>query len=187
MSKSSFWKQYSWIFYGAGIALVVAIGYFTFFGPKPEPTELENFGYIDDLSFRDVDGNNLNLLDFTNRPTIVFFFGTTCPACMDEVGALEALQRNYAGKLNFIFVDIAEAGDSLEDLRNFIRSHNNPDFTYVYDTTNVLVNAFEVFAFTASAVIDQNGRIVFLDDIPTTYDQFNQVVSQLLDEGSEAN
>ncbi len=62
-----------------------------------------------DLALRSLDGNVLRLGDFRGRPVVVNFWASWCGPCRQEEPALRAASEAYAGRVQFLGVDIAES------------------------------------------------------------------------------
>lgn len=62
-----------------------------------------------DLTIVTLDGRELKLSSFRNEPLVVNFWASWCVPCKHEAAVLNGAARTYAGRVQFIGVDIQDA------------------------------------------------------------------------------
>ncbi len=69
-----------------------------------------------DFSLRDLDGRKVRLMDLRGKVVLINFWATWCPACVSEIPALIALQKQNGEKLAIIGVSLDFVPDSHGDI-----------------------------------------------------------------------
>jgi len=49
-----------------------------------------------DVSFKTISGDTIRLADLKGKPTLVTFWATDCPGCIEEIPHLTALHNEFA-------------------------------------------------------------------------------------------
>ncbi len=91
--------------------------------------------------------------------TVLEFFSTTCPACMENQPKFISLSKELSGKATFKFVGLDRREKQLRDFYQTIRSEFS--FPYVLDNNRFATKAFAVSATPTSFIVDQNGKVIF--------------------------
>ena len=98
----------------AGLGAVVVIALIALFwpssyGPRPAPPGM----------LVDAGGRPVPLATRTAPVTLVHFWSTWCPPCIEEVPSIQRLEADYGGNHNFSLVMIAVA-DDVEKVKTFL-------------------------------------------------------------------
>ena len=93
---------------------------------------------------------------FADRVTLVSFWATWCPPCVEEVPSLNALRAHYKDRpFALISVDFRESVAAVEKFRRRI----DVDFPVLMDSDGRASLAWGVFSFPSSFLVDREGRI----------------------------
>ena len=76
------------------------------------------------VTFKDIQGNSVQLASFKGKVVLVNFWGTWCAPCREEIPLLIGMQQKYADK-GFTLVGVA-TNDELSDVNPFV---HNTQFT----------------------------------------------------------
>ena len=106
-----------------------------------------------DFTLTDIDGNVFSLSDYRGKVVLLDFFGTWCPACIQEIPHLKSLHEEFGEKLVIISISPEEE----EVLRDF-RDEYGIGWTIAKDTANVF-DAYGIYAIPTLVIIDQEGYI----------------------------
>ncbi|WP_148715068.1 TlpA family protein disulfide reductase [Chitinolyticbacter meiyuanensis] len=69
--------------------------------------------------FKTLDGKQAAVAQWRGKPLVVNFWATWCAPCREEIPEFVALQKQYAGKVQFVGLAI----DDAESVRAFIRQY----------------------------------------------------------------
>lgn len=130
------------------------------------------------LSFKDINGKTIRLVDFKGKVVLLNFWATWCVPCRTEIPDLVKTQRRYRSR-GLRIVGITYPPEQVSAVRRFIRELkiNYP----------VVIGAKETkLAFTASetlpltVVIDREGKIRAIVEGIMYADEFDDKVKPLL-------
>jgi cytochrome c biogenesis protein CcmG/thiol:disulfide interchange protein DsbE len=93
------------------------------------------------------------------KPVIVEFWATWCPICAALLPRMEAAQRKYADRAEFIVVAVA-VNQSKNSVRRHLERHPMP-FTFLWDGNGAAVRAFDAPSTSYVAVLDATGKVVY--------------------------
>ena len=118
-------------------------------GQTPPPVTLEN-----------LNGDSVSLAQWIGKkPVIVEFWATWCPICEELLPRMEAAQKKYGDKAEFIVVAVA-VNQSKNSVRRHLQKHPMP-FTFLWDGNGAAVRAFQAPSTSYIAVLDAKGRVVY--------------------------
>ncbi|MDH3535841.1 MAG: TlpA family protein disulfide reductase, partial [Gammaproteobacteria bacterium] len=110
------------------------------------------------IKLTDIDGNPVVRSDFEGRVTLVNFWATWCPPCIEEIPSLNRLQLKMAGR-PFELISINYAEDR-ETVVNFLR-RVNVDFPVLLDTDGAYARTWNVITYPSTFVVGPQGKIRF--------------------------
>ncbi len=104
----------------------------------------------------------LNSISGDGKWTLLTFWSVTCPPCLEELPALNALGQNWQGP-GFQVVTVNFDGDSPEDLETARRLMQEEQIVLptVYDKNNALKTAFQVNEYPKHFLISPAKEIVW--------------------------
>ncbi len=115
--------------------------------PEPQPLDL-----------LDVFGKRYIKNNYKNKVTVVNFWATWCPPCVQEIPSLNNLRQLMANeKFELISVNYAE---DKETILNFMKKVN-VDFPVLLDPSGKEVGKWNVLVFPSTFVIAPNGKIKY--------------------------
>ena len=122
---------------------------------------------VADLNLTDINGRELRLSDYADRPAFVIAFtNTTCPISKKYAPSLAALERQFADrKVAFVYVN-PTASDKLENIQAAIATHGFAG-AYVRDEGGRIARALVATQTTDVFVLDARRTIIYrgaLDD-----------------------
>lgn len=125
-----------------------------------------------------LDGSQFNLVEQQGKPAVIFFMAYWCGTCIPEARALGQLQQEYGDDLTLIAIDV-DPSSTLEALTNFKEAADNANITWAFDTGQQVTNDYQVQALDTTLILDSEGRIVYRDAFPTTYDVLKEALAEL--------
>ena len=93
------------------------------------------------------------------KPLLVEFWATWCPICEDLLPRMEAAQKKYGDRAEFVVVAVA-VNQSKSSVRRHIEKHPMP-FTFLWDGNGSAVRAFQAPSTSYIAVLDASGKVVY--------------------------
>lgn len=111
-----------------------------------------------EFNLEDQDGNFLKMSDYKGKVVIVNFWATWCPPCREEMPSMERLYREFESQgLVMLAVNVEANGKQM--VAKFLQKTPH-SFPILLDSDNIAQNAYGVFRFPESYIIDRNGVVV---------------------------
>ena len=112
------------------------------------------------VTLESLNGDSVALSQWIGKkPVIVEFWATWCPICAALLPRLEAAQRKYGDRVEFLVVAVA-VNQSKNTVRRHLEQHPMP-FTILWDGNGAAVRAFQAPSTSYIAVLDGKGRVVY--------------------------
>ncbi|HEV8409215.1 MAG TPA: TlpA disulfide reductase family protein [Gemmatimonadaceae bacterium] len=92
-------------------------------------------------------------------PIVMEFWATWCPNCKEIEPAMLAVQKKYAGKVQFIGVAVS-VNESPELVRRYVEKHGLAGVQF-YDRKGTALDAYDVPATSFVVVINKAGKVVY--------------------------
>lgn len=108
------------------------------------------------LTLKDLSGKTHRLDDYRGQVVLVNFWASWCPPCRLEMPSLQRLKSKMAGKpFTILAVDM---GETPKVVNSYIKTMHT-DFTVLLDSDGHALQAWKVFAFPTTFIIDGSGKI----------------------------
>ena len=112
------------------------------------------------VTLENLDGDSVSLAQWIGKkPVIVEFWATWCPICAELLPKLEAAQKRYGDRAEFLVVAVA-VNQSKNSVRRHLQKHPMP-FTFLWDANGAAVRAFQAPSTSYIAVLDAKGKVVY--------------------------
>ncbi|MGD8742788.1 MAG: redoxin domain-containing protein [Granulosicoccaceae bacterium] len=108
------------------------------------------------LDLYTAEGEQVTRRDYRGKVTVVNFWASWCPPCVEEIPSLNRLRDKMQGEA-FELISVNYAEDE-QVIRQFLQ-HVNVDFPVLLDTDGKVSARWNVFAFPSTFVIGPDGRI----------------------------
>ena len=110
------------------------------------------------INLKDINGKNIVKNSFKGQITIINFWATWCPPCVEEIPSLNRLKKKMKGHpFELISINYAEDKDTI---LNFMKKVN-VEFTVLLDKNGDFANKLNVITYPSTFVIDTNGNIKY--------------------------
>lgn len=132
-----------------------------------------------DWQLQTLNGESIGLSDFRGEVVLVDFWASWCVPCRGSMGALEALQEEFAGrKVRILPISVDE---DLADAQGFLRRYG-PNLGSAHDPQGKVAAAYKLLGMPSSFVIDQQGRLILRHEgyRKGDADVWRQTISSLL-------
>lgn len=118
---------------------------------KPEPPK----ELAADFVVYDGNGSAVRLSDHFGKPLVVNFWASWCGPCCRELPAFDAAAKQYAGKIDFMMVNLESPGE----VREFL-AENGYTFPVYYDTDESASNAYNIYSIPLTVFIRADGTVM---------------------------
>jgi len=129
----------------------------------------------------DMNNELIKWADYKGKVTLVNFWATWCPPCVEEVPSLNSLAARYSGQeFEVVSIDFRETPQQLREFTEQIPV----DFPVLFDLDGKVSMDWKVFSFPSSFIIDRQGYIRYSANRAIDWDTGSvwQVVNALLEE-----
>ena len=108
------------------------------------------------IRLRDISGKTIARENFAGRVTLVNFWATWCPPCIEEIPSLNRLKRNLEGRpFELLSINYAEDSATVSEFLQRIQV----DFPVLLDSNGDYAKTWNVISFPSTFVIDKTGHI----------------------------
>jgi len=108
------------------------------------------------IDLQDVSGNRLQRTDFAGKVSVVNFWATWCPPCIEEIPSLNRLKQKMQGRpFELISINYAEDKTTVLDFMQRIKV----EFPVLLDTSGEHAKSWKVISYPSTFVIDMQGNI----------------------------
>ena len=115
--------------------------------PQPLPIQL-----------KDVSGRTLKLEDYRGKVTVVNFWATWCPPCVEEIPSLNRLREEMQGEaFELISINFAETPKTVNEFMKRV----NVEFPVLIDPSGKVSQQWNVIGFPSTFVIGKDGKIKY--------------------------
>jgi|SRR5579859_4925199 len=163
-----------WSVGGAALAVVMAsLGWGLTHPANRAPATLVG-APAPELAIRTFDGRDFDLSQLRGTPIVLNFWASWCVACRQEAAVLGAAANHYAGRIQFLGVDIQ---DSDQAAKSFEAEFHDP-----YPVGPIIRGSYHDFGVTAppeTFFIDRQGNVVSQFGGPLTDKLMAIYISQL--------
>lgn len=132
------------------------------------------------FALRDADGKLFEVKNYQGRVTLVNFWATWCPPCVEEIPSLNRLKQAMTGKeFQLISINYAESPQHIREFMHKVAV----DFPVLVDPDGSLSAQWNVVAFPSTFVIGPDGGIKFGVNAAIHWDapEVIQKIDQLLE------
>lgn len=110
------------------------------------------------INLKDVYGNSVVKDDFKGQITLVNFWATWCPPCVQEIPSLNRLQKRMSNlPFELISINYAEERDTILDFLKKVKV----EFPVLLDHNGDLAKKWQVITYPSTFVIDTKGKIKY--------------------------
>jgi thiol-disulfide isomerase/thioredoxin len=112
------------------------------------------------VTLENLNGDSVALSQWIGKkPVVVEFWATWCPICAALLPRLEAAQKKYGDRAEFLVVAVA-VNQSKSSVRRHLDKHPMP-FTFLWDGNGAAVRGFQAPSTSYIAALDATGKVVY--------------------------
>ncbi len=110
------------------------------------------------IELPDIHGQTYSLIDYRGRVTLVNFWASWCPPCVQEIPSLNRLREQMRDQpFSLISINYAESRLEIEQFMQRVAVH----FPVLMDSAGQVAAQWKVFAFPSTFIIDSQGQIAY--------------------------
>ncbi len=113
------------------------------------------------------------------KPVVLFFMAYWCGTCLPEARALARLHRERGDQVVIVALDV-DPTSMPEALAAFREAAGNPGYLWAFDRDNLVALAYRVTRLDTTVIVAPDGRIVYQDETPTSYETLAAQVARAL-------
>ena len=107
-----------------------------------------------------LDGKIADLAQYIGKgPVMIEFWATWCPNCKELEPAMLAVQKKYAGKVQFVGIAVS-VNESPELVRLYVQKHGLAGAQF-YDRKGTAIDAYDAPATSYVVVVNKAGKVVY--------------------------
>lgn len=135
-----------------------------------------------DFNVQNSQGKNTYLSDFKDgKPIVLNFWSSQCSPCVEEMPDFQELYDDYKDKVHFVMVDsIGAIGETKAMGKAFIEA-NGYTFPVYYDVNQNAQEAYSVYSFPTTYLINGNFEVVRGGSGMITYDVLSAAIDEVLE------
>ena len=124
------------------------------------------------ISLNDINGHLVTKTDYRGKVTLINFWATWCPPCIEEIPSLNRLQQKMKGH-PFEIISINYAEDT-SAIRNFMQNVTI-EFPVLLDMNGDVARDLNVISYPSTFVIDSSGKISYGVNAAIEWDSPEQI------------
>lgn len=110
------------------------------------------------IALPDIHGNTVTKTDYAGKVTVINFWATWCPPCIEEIPSLNRLQNKMQGfPFEIISINYAEEHHAILEFMRKV----NIEFPVLLDRDGEFARQWNVISYPSTFVIDSGGKIRF--------------------------
>lgn len=172
------------------IAVIVLIGALSAFFIINNPKDIEKPSLeqsqdllginpaIKTLTFKDYNGSDVKLSDFSGTPLVVNSWAAWCPFCKKELVDFALVQKEIGDKAKIIAVNRRESLDVAKSYTDELGVSD--DLLFLLDPDDVFYHAIDAFAMPETIFVTRQGRILDRFRGPLSADVLREKINNLL-------
>lgn len=107
------------------------------------------------FTLTDINGNTITKSDFSGKVTVVNFWATWCPPCIEEIPSLNRLKQKMEGRpFELISINYAEDRSTVAKFLQQVKV----DFPVLLDHSGATAHRWNVITYPSTFVIDRQGK-----------------------------
>ena len=104
-----------------------------------------------------LEGKKLNSKQLNGKPTLINFWFTKCPPCIDEMPVLNKIAERYKASFNFIAITY----EKKEDVKTFLKKHPFK-FTHLINA-QTFIDSLNIASYPMNLFLDKNGVLTYVE------------------------
>jgi cytochrome c biogenesis protein CcmG/thiol:disulfide interchange protein DsbE len=152
---------------------------FSAINPKPQPQPTNDTSArvgktSPTFTLDSLDGTKVNVGQ-PGRITVINFWATWCPPCLEEMPELEEFAQKNQQKINFYAVNLKESNEKVSDYMD----KNKYTMSVLLDKDGFAAKQFQITAIPTTIIVDKNGIIKHRQSGAMTRNELEGIINSL--------
>ena len=132
------------------------------------------------FSLPNLKGSNTSLQQILTKhePVVLNAWASWCYPCQQETPDLVALSKKYAGKVEFVGVNMTY-DDSVSGARSFVQKYHIP-YTVALDKTGAFAKSYQIVGYPTTFIVSPSGKIDAVHIGILTKSQMQNMIQQAI-------
>jgi len=132
------------------------------------------------FSLPNLKGSNTSLQQILTKhePIVLNAWASWCYPCQQETPDLVALSKKYAGKVEFVGVNMTY-DDSISGARSFVQKYHIP-YAVALDKTGTFAKSYQIVGYPTTFIVSPSGKIEAVHIGVLTKSQMQSMIQQVL-------
>lgn len=109
-------------------------------------------------TLKTISNKDFNLKDLEGKPTVLNFWFTACPPCIDEMPILNRIKEKYSDKVNFVSITF----NTKKEVDEFFKTHRF-DYLKIVEAKD-FIDELGISAFPKNIFINKDGIVKRIED-----------------------
>lgn len=131
-----------------------------------------------DVAFKDFDGNEVKLSDYSDKPLVVNLWAGWCPFCVKELSDFAVVQEEFMNEAVIVAVNRGESLEKAKELSDEVGI--TKELKFLLDSDDSFYRSIGGFAMPETIFVDGNGRVRFHKRGPMDKEEIRQRVEHLI-------
>ncbi len=127
---------------------------------KTDEDKEENKYYAPNFTSIDLYGNPFDFYEQLEGPTVINFWATWCPECVDEMPYFQEMEDKYEDITFLMVVDADYTQEKLDEIVRYLNNHNLDLDNVILDIDVEIASAYGIPGYPSTVFIDREGAIV---------------------------
>ncbi len=156
---------------------------------QEQPKEQKEINTFKDFKVKDFGGNEVDSSIFAdNKVTVINFWSTTCPPCIEELPILEKISVDMkdkeVGVKGFLYEFGGQINDEILEEAKYILEKGGVSYQQLVGTGEIMEDELiqSIYAVPTTFAVDSDGEIIFATVGAMDYDGWQEFVNEALKE-----
>lgn len=113
-----------------------------------------------DVTFTDIDGNEVMLSDFKGKPVVMNFWASWCPPCKSEMPDFDKVYGELGEEIEFLMINMTDGSRETEKNAKAFISDNAYSFPVYFDLSGEVSQTYAVYSIPSTYFIDKDGYVI---------------------------
>lgn len=112
-----------------------------------------------DFTITDINGKEVSLSDFFDKPVILNFWASWCGPCKSEMPDFDIAYKEYGNDINFLMVNMTDGSRETVKIASEYIKEQGYSFPVYYDTAGQASSAYSVYSIPSTYFIYAGGNV----------------------------
>ena len=105
--------------------------------------------------FKDESGNNFSSDYLNGKPSVINFWFTDCPPCIEEIPDLNKMKKEFGDSFNYLAITF----EKKEKIQKFLKKKRSFNFTHITDSKRQIED-LKIKSFPVTIILNNEGKVI---------------------------